>query len=138
MRPPPGGIAKVVIVFIDGFIVGLWGVSSGCVPRRGHSRGLVHDNSGGVLERFPSSHINALDRRKLEILYCVLQSKVAKMVELGVGPKIISPKGGCITIKIPFCDCKFQSQKRGAAVLKLVSATRTSFCNRGECRREKN
>ncbi len=39
-----------------------------------------------------------------EILYCVLQSKVAKMVELGVGSKIFSPKGGCITIKIPFCD----------------------------------
>ena len=38
------------------------------------------------------------------ILYCVLQSKVTKIVGLGVRPKIISVKGSCITIKIPFCD----------------------------------
>jgi hypothetical protein len=68
---------------------------------------------------------------------CFSESKVAKVVGLRVRAKNNLAKRFYITIKIPFVT-GIPVTKTRSAKIQLISATRTSFCNRGECRREMN
>jgi hypothetical protein len=68
---------------------------------------------------------------------CFSESKVANVVGLRVRAKNNLAKRFYITIKIPFVT-GIPVTKTRSTKIQLISATRTSFCNRGECRREMN
>ena len=82
---------------------------------------------GRCERRIPSSSLWTLGmvfRRKLErnTFQCFSQSKVTKVVGLGVRAKINLVKRFYITIKIPFCDWN-SSHKTRSAKIQLMSAT---------------
>jgi hypothetical protein len=65
---------------------------------------------------------------------CYPQSKVSNVVGLGVGAKNNLAKRFCITMKILLVTGN-SSHKTRAGEIQMLSATRTSFYNRGEYRR---
>ena len=101
-----GGLIFVAGFFMRGFISWLASAGSGDAntdsllrPCGGHRGGFSQKGFWAKLER--------------NTFQCFSESKVAKVVGLGVRAKNNLAKRFYITIKIPFCDWTFQSQKRG-------------------------